>query len=50
MSGQEITFKTEIALKTFGNAVIYFDFEQECSGVETRGNGVLTPFYTSDIT
>jgi len=27
MPGQKITFKTKIALKTFGSAMIYFDFE-----------------------
>jgi len=28
MQGQQITFKTKIALKTFESAVIYFDFER----------------------
>ena len=28
MPGQKITFKTKIALKTFGSAMIYFDFER----------------------
>jgi len=28
MPGHKITFKTKIALKTFGSAVIYFDFER----------------------
>jgi len=33
MPGQKITFKTKVALKTFGSAVIYFDFERT---VETK--------------
>ena len=28
MPGHKITFKTKIALKTFGSAMIYFDFER----------------------
>jgi len=28
MHGQKITFKTKSALKTFGSAVMYFDFER----------------------
>jgi len=28
MPGQKITFKTKIASKTFGSAMIYFDFER----------------------
>ena len=28
MPGQKITFKTKIALKTFGSGMIYFDFER----------------------
>ena len=28
MPGQKITFKTKIALKTFGSAMIYFEFER----------------------
>jgi len=28
MPGQKMTFKTKIASKTFGSAMIYFDFEQ----------------------
>jgi len=28
MPGQKITFKTKTALKTFGSAMIYFDFER----------------------
>jgi len=28
MPGQKITFKTKIALNTFGRAMIYFDFER----------------------
>ena len=28
MPGQKTTFKTKVALKTFGSAVIYFDFER----------------------
>jgi len=28
MPGQKITFKTKIALKTFGSAMIYFDFKR----------------------
>jgi len=27
MPGQKITFKTKIALKTFGSAMAYFDFK-----------------------
>jgi len=28
MPGQKITFKTKIALKTFGSGMMYFDFER----------------------
>jgi len=28
MPGQKIPFKTKCALKTFGSAMIYFDFER----------------------
>jgi len=28
MSGQKLTFKTKTALKTFGSAMMYFDFER----------------------
>jgi len=28
MLGKKITFKTKVALKTFGSAMIYFDFER----------------------
>jgi len=45
MPGHKITFKTKIASKTFGSAMIHFDFERTAYtiDVDRGGKGAMSP-------